>query len=204
MPRGEITNPEGPLSSAITPETPELVREAVIGWRRHLHQHPELSFHERNTSPFVAGTLASFGHLEITRPTATSVAARLIAKDPGPVLAIRADMDALPIHEASSHDFVSRNSGVMHACGHDGHTSILLGAARILVSRRDELRGEVRFLFQHAEELYPGGASEMVNAGVLDGVDMAIGAPLARAVVRAGGREGGAVHGKAEHLPRHR
>lgn len=167
------------MSFAITLETPETVREQVVAWRRHLHQHPELSFHESNTSQFVADTLASFGGLDITRPTATSVVARLAGGGgPGPVLAIRADMDALPIQEANSHDFVSRNAGVMHACGHDGHTAMLLGAAKILVTRRAELRGEVRFLFQHAEELYPGGASEMVGAGVLDGVDMVIGAHL--------------------------
>ncbi len=167
------------MSSAITPETPETVRELVVGWRRHLHQHPELSFHEKNTSQFVADTLASFGNLEITRPTATSVVARLTGGGgPGPVLAIRADIDALPIQEANSHDFVSRNAGVMHACGHDGHTAMLLGAVKILVSRRAELRGEIRFLFQHAEELYPGGAREMVSVGVLDGVDKVIGAHL--------------------------
>lgn len=166
------------MSSAITAETPESVRDLVVGWRRHLHQHPELSFCEKSTSQFVADTLASFGGLEITRPTPTSVVARLAGRVPGPVLAIRADMDALPIKEANSHDFVSRNVGVMHACGHDGHTAMLLGAAKILVTRRDELRGEVRFLFQHAEELYPGGASELVRAGVLLGVDMIIGAHL--------------------------
>ena len=167
------------MSSTITLETPETVRELVVGWRRYLHQHPELSFHETNTSQFVADTLASFGNLEITRPTATSVVARLTGgRGPGPVLAIRADIDALPIQEANNHDFVSRNAGVMHACGHDGHTSMLLGAVKILVSRRAELRGEIRFLFQHAEELYPGGAQEMVRVGVLDGVDKVIGAHL--------------------------
>jgi len=167
------------LSAAITPETPETVRELVVAWRRHLHQHPELSFHERLTSKFVAETLAWFGGLEITRPTTTSVVARLIGGGgPGPVLAVRADMDALPIQEANSHDFVSQTAGVMHACGHDGHTAMLLGAAKILVTRRDELRGEVRFLFQHAEELHPGGASAMIKAGVLDGVDLIVGAHL--------------------------
>lgn len=159
-------------------ETTDSVRDGVVAWRRHLHQHPELSFHETETSQFVADMLASFGGLEITRPTATSVAARLIGAHDGPVLAIRADMDALPIVERNSHDFVSRRDGVMHACGHDGHTAMLLGAAKVLAGRRDELHGEVRFLFQHAEELYPGGAEEMVSAGVLDGVSMVIGAHL--------------------------
>jgi amidohydrolase len=167
------------MSTTTAPrETAETVRETVIGWRRYLHQHPELSFHEEQTAQFVADTLASFGALEITRPTPTSVVARLIGSGPGPVLAIRADMDALPIEERNTHDFVSHNAGVMHACGHDGHTSMLLGAAKVLADRRDEIRGEVRFIFQHAEELFPGGAEELVRAGVLDGVELVIGAHL--------------------------
>jgi amidohydrolase len=167
------------VSATTAVETPETMREQVIIWRRHLHQHPELSFHEHATSQFIADTLASFGGLEISRPTPTSVMARLFGEaGPGPVLAIRADIDALPIVEANTHDFVSQSPGVMHACGHDGHTSMLLGAVKILVGHRAQLRGEVRFLFQHAEELYPGGASQMVAAGVLDGVEMVIGAHL--------------------------
>jgi amidohydrolase len=167
------------VSASITSITPDAVRAQVVAWRRHLHQHPELSFHEHQTAQFVADTLAEIGGFEITRPTATSVMARLCGgAGPGPVLGVRADMDALPILEANTHDFVSKHAGVMHACGHDGHTAMLLGAAQVLASRREELRGEVRFLFQHAEELYPGGATEMVTAGVLDGVSMVIGSHL--------------------------
>lgn len=167
------------MSVATTVETPESMRNQVIAWRRHLHQHPELSFHERETSQFVFDTLTAFGGLELSRPTPTSVMARLLGgAGPGPVLAMRADMDALPILEANTHDFVSTSPGVMHACGHDGHTAMLLGAVKVLVGHRDQLRGEVRFLFQHAEELYPGGASQMVAAGALDGVEMVIGAHL--------------------------
>jgi amidohydrolase len=91
---------------------------------------------------------------------------------------MRADIDALPIEERNTHDFVSQSPGVMHACGHDGHTSMLLGAAKVLAARREELAGEVRFIFQHAEELLPGGAEELVQLGVLDGVDVVIGAHL--------------------------
>ena len=150
----------------------------VVAWRRHLHANPELSFHETETADFVERTLRGMGALEVTRPTATSVVARLVTGRPGPVLAMRADMDALPITEETGLPFASTARGVMHACGHDGHTAMLLGAARELVARRDRLAGEVRFLFQHAEEVFPGGAEEMVSRGAMDGVSRVIGAHL--------------------------
>jgi amidohydrolase len=156
----------------------EGVREEVVWWRRHLHRNPELSFHEKETSQFVYETLRTFGNLELSRPTPTSVVARLVGAKPGRTLAIRADMDALPIEEENDFEFVSRNPGTMHACGHDGHTAMLLGTAKILASMKDEIAGEVRFLFQHAEELFPGGAQELVDSGVMDGVDTVIGAHL--------------------------
>lgn len=154
------------------------VANEVLKWRRYLHEHPELSFEEHETSQFVYDTLSSFGGLELSRPTPTSVVARLRGSQPGRVLAIRADMDALPITEENEFPFASKNSGVMHACGHDGHTAMLLGVAKVLAGVRDRLHGEVRFLFQHAEELFPGGAEQMVQAGVMDGVDSVIGAHL--------------------------
>ncbi|MCP3740785.1 amidohydrolase [Rossellomorea sp. BNER] len=153
-------------------------REEVIEWRRYFHQYPELSFQEEKTAQFVYETLQTFGDLEITRPTKTSVMARLIGQQPGKVIALRADMDALPIGEENDFDFVSQNAGVMHACGHDGHTAMLLGAAKLLTQLKEHIKGEIRFLFQHAEELFPGGAQEMVEAGVLDGVDHVIGIHL--------------------------
>ncbi|WP_336865433.1 M20 family metallopeptidase [Peribacillus frigoritolerans] len=156
----------------------EAVKDEVIAWRRYLHKYPELSFQEEKTAQFVYETLQTFGELEISRPTKTSIMARLIGQQPGKVIALRADMDALPIEEENDFDFVSQNSGVMHACGHDGHTAMLLGTAKILTQLKDQIKGEVRFLFQHAEELPPGGAQEMVRAGVLDGVDMIIGSHL--------------------------
>ncbi|EJL43548.1 N-acyl-L-amino acid amidohydrolase [Brevibacillus agri] len=156
----------------------EAVKEQVIAWRRYLHEHPELSFHEEKTAQFVYETLLSFGNLEVSRPTKNSVMARLIGSQPGKVLAMRADMDALPITEENTFEFVSKNPGVMHACGHDGHTSMLLGTAKILSGMKDQIKGEVRFLFQHAEEVFPGGAEEMVQAGVMDGVDIVIGTHL--------------------------
>jgi amidohydrolase len=157
----------------------EEVSEEVVAWRRYLHRNPELSFQEEETARFVYETLQTFGNtLELSRPTPTSVVARLIGAKPGPTLAIRADIDALPIEEENDFEFVSRNPGVMHACGHDGHTAMLLGTAKILSEMRDRIRGEVRFLFQHAEELYPGGAQQMVDEGVMEGVDVVIGTHL--------------------------
>ncbi|MGK5509343.1 M20 family metallopeptidase [Brevibacillus formosus] len=156
----------------------EEIKDQVIAWRRYLHENPELSFHEEKTAQFVYETLLSFGNLEVSRPTKNSVMARLIGSQPGKVLAMRADMDALPITEENTFEFVSKNPGVMHACGHDGHTSMLLGTAKLLSGMKDQIKGEVRFFFQHAEEVYPGGAEEMVQAGVMDGVDMVIGTHL--------------------------
>lgn len=156
----------------------DAVKQDVISWRRHLHQNPELSFEEEKTSQFVFETLESFGELELSRPTRTSVLARLKGAEPGPVLALRADMDALPIEEENTFEFVSNTRGKMHACGHDGHTAMLLGTAKILTQIKNQIHGEVRFIFQHAEELFPGGAQEMVKAGVMEGVDSVVGIHL--------------------------
>jgi len=156
----------------------ETLADQTIAWRRFLHQHPELSFREYKTSEFIASQLGSFGGLEVARPTPTSVVARLVGRQPGKVLAFRADIDALPITEENEHDFVSRNAGVMHACGHDGHTSMLLTAAKFLSGKKVRLRGEIRFIFQHAEESPPGGAIELVKAGVVDDVDFIFGEHL--------------------------
>ncbi|MFC7393162.1 M20 family metallopeptidase [Scopulibacillus cellulosilyticus] len=154
------------------------VKSEVIEWRRYFHKYPELSFKEEKTSQFVFERLQTVENLEISRPTKTSVMARLIGRKPGKIIAMRADMDALPIHEENDLPFASRNDGVMHACGHDGHTAMLLGAAKVLAQYKDSINGEIRFIFQHAEELQPGGAREMVKAGVLEGVDQVIGIHL--------------------------
>jgi amidohydrolase len=158
----------------------EPVLDDVVGWRRHLHRHPELSFHERETAAYIADALAGFGDaLEVQRPAENSVVARLRTGRPGPVVALRADIDALPIDEQSGVDFASENPGVMHACGHDGHTAMLLGAARLLTEARDRLPGgEIRFLFQPAEELAPGGARDLVAAGAVEGADFVYGCHL--------------------------
>ena len=147
----------------------------VITWRRQLHKYPELSFQEEKTAQFVYDKLCTLKKLEVSRPTKTSVMARLIGSLPGNVLAIRADMDALPMQEENSLEFTSQNPGVMHACGHDAHTAMLLGTATILSQLQDQIQGEVRFIFQHAEELFPGGSREMIQAGAMAGVDKILG-----------------------------
>jgi metal-dependent amidase/aminoacylase/carboxypeptidase family protein len=101
------------------------VMSQAVAWRRHLHAHPELSFKEHETARFIRETLATFGELEIESPTPTSVVARLRSEGRGPTLALRADIDALPIHEESGVDFASETDGVMHACGHDGHAAAI-------------------------------------------------------------------------------
>ncbi len=157
------------MPPSLVTAAPTLASDTVAqvgAWRRHLHANPELSFNEAETSKFVEDTLKAIGGLEIHTPTGR----------PGPVLAMRADMDALPITEETQVPFASTRFGVVHACGHDGHTAMLLGAARELVARRDTLCGEVRFLFQHVEETFPGSADEMVSRGVMDGVTRVSGA----------------------------
>ncbi|TYR81449.1 amidohydrolase [Priestia megaterium] len=154
------------------------VQDQVKEWRRYFHRNPELSFKEENTSQFVFDQLMSFGELNVTRPTKTSVVASLVGKNPGKILGLRADMDALPIHEETNLEFASASPGVMHACGHDGHTAMLLGAAKVLSQMKDEIKGEIRFIFQHAEELPPGGAQELVEKGVVDDLDYIIGLHL--------------------------
>ena len=168
------------MASAIDelPSSLEMVKDDVIRWRRHLHRNPELFFEEEETSRFVYDTLQQFAGLEVSRPTKTSVLARLTGGFPGPVLALRADMDALPIQEETVFEFASRVPGKMHACGHDGHTAILLGTARVLAQVREGIHGEVRFIFQHAGELHPGGARDLVEAGVMEWVDGVVGLHL--------------------------
>jgi amidohydrolase len=148
--------------------------DQVVAWRRHLHRHPEVSFEEHETSAWIAAQLSELG-VDVSRPTETSVLGR-VGSGSGPVVALRADIDALPITEQSGVEFASARPGAMHACGHDGHTAMLLGAAQELAS--SEVAGEVRFIFQHAEELAPGGARELVAAGVMDGVDFVYGCHL--------------------------
>lgn len=154
------------------------VYEEIVAIRRHLHQNPELSFEEVNTAKYIADFHQKIGHQVRTNVGGNGVLAYLQGDKPGPTVAIRADFDALPIHEQADVPFKSNNDGVMHACGHDGHTATLLGLAKVLNSMKSELEGTVVFLHQHAEELPPGGAIEMIKDGCLDGVDVIFGTHL--------------------------
>ena len=140
----------------------------VVANRRHLHSHPELSFHEVETSAFVAGKLDELG-IEYIKMADTGLVGLIKGDKPSTnVVALRADMDALPITEANDVPYKSQNNGVMHACGHDVHTSSLLGVAKILTSLKSEFGGTVKLIFQPAEEKLPGGASIMIKEGVLE------------------------------------
>ncbi|MEH7503725.1 amidohydrolase [Neobacillus drentensis] len=161
------------------PNLVEEVQDEVIKWRRHFHENPELSFQEFETSKYVYEKLQSFENIEVSQVTPTSIMGRLVGSKPGKVLGLRADMDALPIKEETGLHFASKNNNVMHACGHDGHTAMLLGAVKVLSQLKEDINGEIRFFFQHAEELFPGGASEMVKEGVTEGIDGVIGLHLA-------------------------
>lgn len=140
----------------------------IVACRRHIHQHPELSFAEFETQKFVEGKLRDFGVSEMQRMAHTGVVALIKGKNPdNKVIALRADMDALPIQETNSVEYKSKREGVMHACGHDVHTSSLLGVARILSAMKDDFEGTVKLIFQPGEEKLPGGASMMIKEGVL-------------------------------------
>jgi amidohydrolase len=156
------------------------IEPKLIEWRRHFHQNPELSNRETKTGAFIAAHLKSLG-IEVQYPVAkTGVVGLLKGGKPGPVVALRADMDALPVTERNSLSFASKEkaqfngqeTGVMHACGHDGHMSILMAVAEILAKNKSELKGSVKFIFQPAEEGAPageeGGAYLMIKEGVLE------------------------------------
>ncbi len=139
----------------------------VVRLRRQIHRRPELAFEEHETAALIAATLREIGLDPTTGVAKTGVVAHVEGTQPGPTVALRADIDALPIREATGLDFASETDGQMHACGHDAHTAMLLGAARILHTLRDDLAGTVRLVFQPSEEKAPGGASVMIEEGVL-------------------------------------
>ena len=140
----------------------------IVALRRHIHQNPELSFEEHETGKYVAMQLSAWGIAHQTGIAGTGLVALIEGRNPGKnTVALRADMDALPILEANEVPYKSQKPGVMHACGHDVHTASLLGAAKILHSTRDDWEGTVKLIFQPAEERLPGGASLMIKEGVL-------------------------------------
>ena len=147
----------------------------VKQWRRHLHQYPEPSFEEFKTTEYIIEQFKELPEIEYERVSPTGVVVRLNGAVPGPVIALRADIDALLMSENSGEEFSSRHDGVMHACGHDAHTAMLLGALHVLHAHRQELEGSFVFIFQAAEEVFPGGAKALVEKGVLAGVDAIIG-----------------------------
>ena len=141
----------------------------VIAIRRHLHQNPELSFKEYNTSVYVSEFLKQQNIPHKTGVAKTGIVAMIEGKNPEKrIIALRADMDALPILETNKVDYCSQNNGVMHACGHDVHTASLLGTAKILNEIKDEFEGTIKLIFQPGEERIPGGASLMIKEGVLE------------------------------------
>lgn len=149
-------------------ELSKAYKEEVINNRRHLHAHPELSFQEYNTSAFVEKQLRSYGIQDIEKKADTGLVVLIKGNNPDKkTVALRGDMDALPITETNEVDYKSTNPGVMHACGHDVHTASLLGVARILQDVKNEFEGTVKLIFQPGEELVPGGASLMIKDGAL-------------------------------------
>ncbi|MBP2097515.1 amidohydrolase [Enterococcus rivorum] len=150
----------------------------MIDIRRYLHQHPELSFHETETAKYIANFYIEKG-LDVEVETDVNgehgVIVTIDSGKPGKTLAIRADFDALPIEEETELPFASENKGVMHACGHDGHTAYMLVLAETLAEMKEELHGKIKVFHQPAEETPPGGAIGMIKAGCLDGVDNVVG-----------------------------
>jgi len=145
--------------------------DKLIEWRRHIHENAEVSFNEENTSKYVESILKGLGNIEIIKPGKTSVIGILKGTKTGKTVAFRADMDALPIQEETGLAFASKNENVSHACGHDAHTAMLLATAATLSKMRDQIKGTVYFIFQHAEEQPPGGAVDIVKSGALKDVN---------------------------------
>jgi amidohydrolase len=153
----------------IRPEIQKLEKE-IITLRRDFHRHPELGFEVQRTAGVIADQLQTLGLEVKTGVGKTGVVGEIVGAKPGPCIALRADMDALPIQETNNVSYRSEIPGVMHACGHDGHTAMLLGVARVLAGWREKLRGTVRLIFQPAEE-GEAGAVAMIADGCLEGVD---------------------------------
>jgi amidohydrolase len=155
----------------------EALTGEIVGWRREFHRHPEVAFKEEWTSAAVRGILESL-KLPVAACAKTGLRAVLDGAPGGPTVALRADMDALPILEEGDKPYISLNPGAAHACAHDGHMAILLAVAKVLAARKDRIKGRVVFLFQPSEERNPGGAKPMIEEGALEGVDAVFGLHL--------------------------
>lgn len=159
------------LKEKIREQSKELLQD-IIAIRRHLHAHPELSFQEFETSKYICSVLEKWNIPYTTGWVKTGIVALIKGKNPDKkCIALRADIDALPILEVEGRTYGSKNTGVMHACGHDVHTASLLGAAKILNDLKEEFEGSIKLIFQPGEELLPGGASLMIKEGVLKNPD---------------------------------
>ena len=156
----------------------DLAYEEMIVIRRHLHMHPELSFKEEKTAQYIHDFYADLGVEVRAGVGGNGVVARVKGARPGKTVALRADFDALPIQDEKDVPYKSTVPGVMHACGHDGHTAALLQLAKAIHELREDLAGEYVFIHQHAEEFAPGGAISMIEDGCLDGVDVIFGTHL--------------------------
>src|SRR5215472_16301516 len=148
-------------------ESARAIADSVVADRRAIHRHPELAFKEHETAAVVESRLRALGIPIRTGVAGTGIVGLIEGSRPGRTVLLRADMDALPIEEESAAEYVSATPGQMHACGHDAHTAILLGAARLLLDRRDELAGRVKLMFQPGEE-GGAGALRMIEQGLLE------------------------------------
>jgi amidohydrolase len=142
-------------------------KDLLLEWRRYLHSHPELSWQEFETTEFILNELKKIGIEDISRPLKTGLVAK-IENGKGKCVALRADIDALPIMEQNTCSYKSQNDGVMHACGHDVHSTCLLGAAKYLIENRDKWQGTIVLIFQPSEEKQPSGAEALIKAGVIE------------------------------------
>ena len=153
----------------------DLLYDEMVDIRRHLHQHPELSFEETETASYIQSYYDALQLPYEKNVGGNGIVATLKGGKPGKTVALRADFDALPIQEENDVPYKSKNDGVMHACGHDGHTATLLVLAKVLTRHQDDLPGTIVFVHQHAEEQPPGGARPLVESGALDHVDAVFG-----------------------------
>lgn len=180
-------------------------------YREWLHRHAELSFEEKESAAFIRNKLNEFGVEILSGFSGNSTVGVLEGEEPGPVIAFRADIDALPVCENNDLPYKSENEGVMHACGHDAHAATLLGFAKLLSEHRKMIRGKVKFIFQQGEEKFPGGASILCDEGAVDDCDMVFAyhcisnLPLGSAMITEGdaslavGEYGAVIRGKGGH-----